>query len=193
MRFLVLTRRLSLFFVLGVAAVALRVGGAGAFPSEFNNCTLSGCHTNDSATCNGCHHHRGSLTATRDQSQYFPGQTVTVTLNGGTQSGWIRGLLYDADNVEIARRSGPTGTGDDGGTNDVVFPVQLQAPAPPTPGTYVWQAAWFGNWNDGGSVHQEQRVNVTITVVADQSDVTGEDEGTYFSKTWSRIKEKFAR
>lgn len=181
--------------LLGIAALAaiLSAGPAGAYPTEFTGCAVSGCHTNDSATCNGCHHHRGSLSATRDQSQYYPGQTVTVTLNGGSQSGWIRGLLYDENNVEIARRTGPTGTGDDGGSGDVVFPVQMQALAPATPGTYVWKAAWFGNWNDGGSVHQEQRVNVTITVVADQSSAPGPGDGGFVARTWGRIKENFSR
>jgi hypothetical protein len=173
------------------AALMLGVGGAWSFPDRFNT-YCAGCHNNDSPTCNGCHHHRGTLTATKDQSQYYPDQTVTVTLNGGTQSGWIRGLLYDHLGAEIARRTGPTGTGDDGGSGDVVFPVQLQAPAPSAPGNYTWQAAWFGNWNDGGSVHNEQRVNVTITVVENPSDVA-EDGETFVSKTWSRLKEKFAR
>jgi hypothetical protein len=187
-------RRGLLVAALIAAALLVSAGGASALPSFFSsNCALSGCHTNDTPTCNGCHHHRGSLTATKDQAQYYPGQTVTVTLNGGTQSGWIRGILYDAQNVEIARRTGPTGTGDDSQGSPVVFPVQLQAPAPGAPGNYTWKAAWFGNWNDGGSVHQEQRVNVTITVVQDPGDVADGDSPTFLNKTWGRIKEKFAR
>ena len=178
--------------VCAVLVAIASVRPAGAFPTEFNGCAISGCHNNDSATCNGCHHHRGSLSATRDQSQYYPGQVVTVTLNGGSQSGWVRGLLYDENNIEIARRTGPTGTGDDGGSGDVVFPVQMQAPAPATPGTYVWKAAWFGNWNDGGSFHNEQRVNVTITVVADPAAAPGPGEGGLIARTWSRIKENFS-
>ena len=185
-------RRGLLFAALVAAALVMTYGVASALPSFFSsNC--AGCHNNDTPTCNGCHHHRGSLSATRDQSQYYPGQTVTVTLNGGTQSGWIRGILYDELNQQIAIRTGPTGTGDDSQGNPVVFPVQLQAPAPNAPGNYTWKAAWFGNWNDGGSVHQEQRVNVTITVVENPSDVADENPPSFLNKTWGQIKEKFSR
>jgi hypothetical protein len=173
------------------AALVFGVRGAWSTPDRFNT-YCAGCHNNDSPTCNGCHYHAVNLSATKDQAQYFPGQTVTVTLNGGSQSGWIRALLYDHTGAEIARRTGPTGTGDDGGGGDVVFPAQLQAPAPGAPGNYVWQAAWYGNWNNGGSAHNEQRVNVTITVVQDQSDVA-DDPPSFVNRSWSRIKEKFAR
>lgn len=185
-------RRRLLLAVFVAAALIAPAGEALSLPSFFSS-ECSGCHNNDTPTCNGCHHHRGSLSATRDQAQYYPGQTVTVTLNGGSQSGWIRAILYDHLNQQIAIRTGPTGTGDDGLGNPVVFPAQLQAPAPNLPGNYTWRAAWFGNWNDGGSVHQEQRVSVTITVVENPSDVSGEDEPSFLNRTWGRIKEKFSR
>ncbi|MBK8231520.1 MAG: hypothetical protein IPK72_13255 [Candidatus Eisenbacteria bacterium] len=56
-----------------------------------------------------------------DKSSYQPGEAVVVTLTGGSQSGWIRGLLYDAQNTELDRKSGPTGTGDDSQGGAVTF------------------------------------------------------------------------
>ena len=174
-------------------ALGLSVCVAQAFPSYWNS-YCAGCHTDDSPSCNGCHQHRGSLSATKDKTQYDPGELVTITLNGGSQYGWVRGLLYDQDNVEIARRSGPSGTGDDGGAGDVVFPVVMQAPAPAAPGTYAWKAAWFGHPNNGGSAHEEQRVTVNITVVQNPADAPEHDEdATFVERTWSRIKESFGR
>jgi hypothetical protein len=151
--------------ILVVALLAgLSVARTEAYSSYFTT-DCAGCHShsNDTATCNGCHEHRGTLHATADQATYDPGATVTVTLTGGSQHGWIRGLLYDQNNHQIAIATGPTGTGDDGLGNPVVFPVRLQAPAPLAEGDYTWQAAWFGNNN--GSGHVENRTPVTIHVV----------------------------
>jgi hypothetical protein len=150
---------LSILILLG--PLALR---AAAHPSYFTDSCAS-CHSNDTPTCNGCHHHRGTLHATADLATYAPGGLVTVTLAGGTEHGWIRGLLYDQNGTQIAIRTGPTGTGDDGLANPVVFPVTLQAPAPTTPGDYTWQAAWFGNNNGAG--HEEGRTPVVIHVAID--------------------------
>jgi hypothetical protein len=137
---------------------------AAAEPTFFtDNC--AGCHTNDTPTCNGCHHHRGTLHATADLITYAPGAPVTITLTGGTEHGWIRGLLYDQNGTQIAIATGPTNTGDDGQANPVTFPVTLRAPAPVTPGDYTWQAAWFGNNNGAG--HEETRTPVAVHVAID--------------------------
>jgi hypothetical protein len=131
------------------------------------------CHTNDSATCNGCHAHGvwssssksvKNLRATTDQAQYRPGQTVNVTFSGGYRTGWIRAKLYNQSNQEIARITGPTGMGDDR-TNSALlrFPVLMSAPAPSTPGFYTWSAAWFGSPYDQNNSnvypHVEERVS----------------------------------
>ena len=93
-------------------------------------------------------------------------------------------MLFDLTNADIDRASGPTGAGDDGQGNAVVFPVTLQGTAPSPPGDYTWQAAWFGNSNDGGSTHGDVRTPVVIHVIPRTSDVPPLD-------TWSRIKRLF--
>jgi hypothetical protein len=149
-------------------AVALLIGwltpSTGAYSNYFyNECAVCHSHMDDAVTCNGCHFHRGTIRATADQPFYDPGATVTVTMTGGTKWGWIRGLLYDQNGTQIDIATGPTGTGDDGLGNPVVFPVALQAPAPEAPGDYAWRAAYFGSY--GGSNHGEVSTPVTIHVV----------------------------
>jgi len=168
-------------FVLGVVMAC----DTNAFPSFWNSRCAS-CHSDDTISCNGCHWHRNPLTATADQDAYAPGSTVTVTLAGGSQSGWIRGLLYDEANNELDRASGPTGTGDDGQGSPVTFPVSLQARAPYAPGPYTWEAAWFGSVNAGGGNHLESRVPVAIMVSDDSVAVPEEDQSR--ASTWSRIR-----
>ena len=164
---------------------------ASAEPTFFS-ARCASCHSNDSTTCNGCHHHRGSLIATADQPQYFPGAPVTVTLTGGTRTGWIRALLYDDHNAELARATGPTGTGDDSQGNPVVFPVALHATAPAQPGDVTWQAAWFGNLNDGGTAHGENRTPVVIHVVPNTAGVPDPEPGpSLLAATWGWIKSRF--
>ncbi|HEX9048921.1 MAG TPA: choice-of-anchor D domain-containing protein [Anaeromyxobacter sp.] len=112
----------------------------------------SPCHGASVTTCNGCHHHgtHASATATSsisvsgtlDSTIYAPGATVTVTITGGDQSGWVRTLLYDQNMKELARSSCPGGTG---GCTTTGYPVTLTATAPATPGTYTWAVAWYGN------------------------------------------------
>ncbi len=149
--------------------VALLVGvspRSGATPTLFET-RCDTCHNDDSSTCAGCHQHRGTLIATADQTVYAPGQLVTVTLDhSNSYSGWIRGLLYDDQGAQIDITTGPTGTGDDGLGNPITFPVDLQAEAPSEPGTYVWEAAWFGG-NNTGTGHFETRTPVTVTVEID--------------------------
>jgi len=142
------------------------------------------CHSDDTPSCDGCHEHHGNVTALVDQAEYEPGAIVTVTLDGGSRGGWVRGVLYDHDGTEVARATGPTGTGDDGAGDAVTFPVTLQAAAPAEPGQYTWEAAWFGSVTSGGGNHTEDGDLVTITV-ASASAVPDEDEPV---ATWGRIK-----
>jgi hypothetical protein len=156
-----------LFVVTGMGAFHFYDTEALARPQYFTDRGCTGCHASPvAATCNGCHHHGNSgLSAATDKTSYTPGETVTATLSGGSESGWIRAILYDQNNVQIAISSG-NASGMGGST---AFPAPLSAPAPSTPGTYTWQMAYFGN-QDGtgtGDVHSEVRVNTnSFTVTA---------------------------
>lgn len=178
-------RRLRFLLLLFPLVIASGVAPVDAKPSYFASRCAS-CHTNDTQTCNGCHHHVDTIAAIANHTTYPPGAAVTVTLDGGTEHGWIRAVLYDQANNVVARRSGPTSAGDDGLANAVVFPATLTAVAPMQPGDYTWQAAWFGNSGDGGSAHGEVRTPVVIHVVASASDV--EVEPPVRRTTWDRIK-----
>ena len=168
---------LAAFLIIALATLA------GAEPTFWTSRGCSGCHTDDTATCNGCHMHDGNLAAHAGAASYGPGDPVIVTLTGGSQHGWIRGILYDQNGTEIYRATGPTGTGDDGQGNQVTFPVAMQGTAPAIPGSYVWEAAWFGNNN--GSGHYELRRPVTILV----EDInTGIPVSPVDSRSWAQIK-----
>jgi len=170
---------------LGLALLVVPMRGSLARPTFFTNQCAS-CHSNDTPTCNGCHYHIGTLSATADRPAYYPGDAVTVTLNGGTQTGWIRAILYNENHTELVRRTGPTHTGDDGQANPVVFPVSLQTTAPLQLGDHVWQASWFGN-NDG-SGHIENLANVTIRVVQDPAAI---EDPPALLKTWGWLRSAF--
>jgi hypothetical protein len=170
MMFRVLSRILALFAV--AMCLTLFASKTASAESGFFNSYCASCHSNDTATCDGCHAHGvwqnsaktvRNLTATTDLNRYQPGQTVTVTFSGGYRTGWIRAILYNNVGAEIDRVTGPTGTGDDGtGSLTQQFPVVLQAPAPSAPGFYRWTVAWFGNAFDANffnnSQHIEERV-----------------------------------
>ena len=117
----------------------------------------SGCHGATPTTCNGCHEHgvngrTGSpQSATVNKTTFAPGENVIVTLRGGRTSsatngtgGWVRGILY-RDNVEIARSAGTVAPGNIGPSGGSGLPITFTTPAPTTPGTYTYAAAWFGN------------------------------------------------
>ena len=170
-------KRSSILLLAALAIFAL-AAPVSAYPTFFDQRCAS-CHSNDTATCNGCHHHGPSgLSAAADASSYSPGAPVTVTLSGGSQHGWVRGILYDENDVVMALASGPTGTGDDSQGGAVTLPVQLSAAAPITAGAHAWQAAWFGAENAGGGAHSEVRRSVTINVEATPVDDTN----------WSNIR-----
>lgn len=173
---------LSLVFFVAIFA-CLIPGTASAYPSLWDNRCAS-CHSDDTASCNACHEHHGNISAEADQATYDPGAIVTVTLDGGSRGGWVRGLLYNQGGTEIDRASGPTGTGDDGAGDPVVFPITLQATAPSAPGQYTWSAAWFGAPNSGGGAHTEDSTPVTITVEAASA---VPDEGPPVT-AWGQVK-----
>ncbi len=151
-----------LFFFLLFAASAFLAGRADAQSSFFSGRGCTSCHSAAGSTCKGCHFHGASnLRATPNKTTFAPGETVTVTFNGGSQSGWVRGILY-RDNVEVARSSGAGGMG--GGPS---LPITFTTPAPTAPGSYTYAAAWFGNTANNGSTHGEVRApSFTITVSA---------------------------
>lgn len=154
---------------------AMCLGLASAEPSFYDNDCRS-CH-GAARTCDGCHMHKGSLSATADQAEYEPGEPLVVRLHGGSEGGWIRALLYDETNTEVGR------------ANHVPFPADIAATAPMEPGVYDWEAAWYGNNN--GSGHIERRTPVTITVTEPPASVEDEDEPSFLTETWGRIKNLF--
>jgi len=130
---------------------------AAAHPAYYDsNC--SSCH-GTTQTCAGCHAHGThadsskstiNLTGTTDNVSYVEGTSVSVTIAGGYRSGWVRAILYDDKGVELARSTGPSGTG--GGAS---LPVTLIGQAPPydaAGGTignsHRWKVAWYGNAYD---------------------------------------------
>ncbi len=128
-------------------------GPAGATSSLFTS-DCSGCHS--VSTCAGCHAHGVhsssaksdlNLSASTDKTSYQPGESMSVTINGGYRSGWVRAILYSGDpaagGVEITRSTGPSGIG--GGSS---FPITLTAAAPAAAGSYTYYASWYGNQYD---------------------------------------------
>ena len=142
-----------LAFALAVAVAAAHAPPAAAISSYYtSNC--SGCHGTTVATCNGCHAHgthadssKSSINVggTLNKTSFAPGETVTVTVNGGYRTGWVRVVLFDQTGRELARSSCPGGMG---GCSTSVYPVTLTAPAPTTAGSYAWMVAWYGNQFD---------------------------------------------
>lgn len=136
-----------------LAVAALWAAQAAATPSLYTaSCTA--CHSPTVNTCNGCHAHGThsssaktniNVSGTLNKTSYAPGETVSVTVTGGYRTGWVRVLLFDGAGTELARSSCPGGLG---GCTTSSFPQTLTAPAPTTPGTYTWAAAWYGNQFD---------------------------------------------
>lgn len=156
-----------------LTAFQLKGTEALAYPAYFTtNC--AGCHAAPvAATCNGCHHHGPvSLKGATNKTSYAPGETVSVTISGGSQSGWLRAILYDQNNKQVAISNG----NDSGMGHSTTFPATLSAPAPTLPGTYTWKAAWFGNSYDSGnptaSAHGEVSVNTNSFTVVAPADTT---------------------
>jgi hypothetical protein len=146
--------RITLLFLLVASLFVLPILANNAFSQSgfYTSQGCDGCHT-ATTTCNGCHAHGThpnksmnsiNVAGATNKASYAPGETVTVTITGGYRNGWIRAVLRDQNNVELARTSGPdSGIGSSG-----TYPVTLSAPAPATPGTYTWKVGWYGNEYD---------------------------------------------
>jgi hypothetical protein len=156
-----------LFTALTVAVCQFGRMEAQAYSGYYaSNC--GGCHAAaTTTTCNGCHHHGpASLKGTTDKTSYAPGETVSVTISGGSQSGWVRAILYDQNNTQVAISSGnASGMG-----HSTTFPAVLNAPAPTAANTYTWKVAWYGNSYDSSSptasAHGEVSVSTNSFTVA---------------------------
>jgi Glucodextranase, domain B len=152
-----ITGRAAIFFILAVAmAFVFQLNGreAQAQSSYFTSQGCSGCHSAPvAASCNGCHAHGThpssakssiNVAGATNKASYAPGETVTVTITGGYRTGWFRAVLYNQNSIELARSTG----NDSGMGSSTTYPATLSAPAPTTPGTYTWKAAWYGNKYD---------------------------------------------
>ncbi len=148
---------LTLLAVFAVTVLVAWVPVAESVSGYYTSQGCTDCHAATPTTCKGCHAHGThssvagngiNITGTTNTTSYNPGQTVSVTIAGGVNSGWVRAILYNQNMVELARSTG-TATGGMGGGAST--PVTLTAPAPTTPGTYTWNVAWYGNSYDGGT------------------------------------------
>ena len=160
-------------FMLALGVVQFLGSEARAQSSYFSSRGCTSCHGAPvAASCKGCHHHGASpLSGATNKVSYAPGETVTVTINSGSRTGWVRTILYDQNNIQVAISSG----NESGMGSSTLLPSLLSAPAPSTPGTYTWQAAYFGNedGNGTGDVHSEVRVNTnSFTVTGAPSETT---------------------
>ena len=151
-------KKTSILFVCMIALVAFVtwVPDADSRESYFTstpgqNLSCADCHVSASVTCAGCHAHGVhssnakndiNVIAITDFLTYAPGETVTVSISGGSRDGWVRTILYDETGAEVNRSTGPTGDGDG---PQFFGPIDLTAPAPTAPGTYTWTASWYGN------------------------------------------------
>jgi len=154
------------FFTIALGVSPLWSSEATAQSSYFSARGCVDCHAAPvAASCNGCHYHgNAALRAATNKASYAPGETVTATLSGGSRSGWIKAILYDQSNTQLAASTGnASGMG-----GSATFPAALTAPAPTTPGSYTWKMAYYGNSN--GTGHGEVAVNTNaFTVVATQA------------------------
>ncbi len=175
-------QRTAILFLFAVTFAVIQFWGtqAQAHSSYFTTyCT--GCHSSaTSATCNGCHHHGPvNLKGATDKASYAPGATVSVTITGGSQSGWFRAILYDQNNNQVAISNG----NDSGMGHTTTYPAVLTAPAPTTPGTYTWKVAWFGNSFDSNNMSASSHGQVTASTnsftVAAPADTTAPVVGTF--------------
>jgi len=162
------SRVLMLFvFAMTIMSFQLWRTEAQAQSSFFTSRGCVDCHgAPTAATCAGCHHHSGTLTATKNKTtSYAPGETVTITLTAsGARTGWVGARLYSQTGAEIARSTGAQ-SGMGGSTT---YPAVLSAPAPAAAGTYTWRIAYLGNedGNGSGDVHSEKSANVSVVVAA---------------------------
>lgn len=170
--------------ILFLALLVTTTSDARATPEVYEmECAF--CHVDDTPTCAGCHNHHLDLVAETDAVYYTPGEPVSVTLSGAELPGWIRAILYDHEDTEVDRSTGPTGTGDDGHgpavADSIITPVILEGTAPREVGTYTWRAAYFGVFDIREAGHGEKSVPVTIAVV----------DTSQARSSWGRVKSRY--
>lgn len=154
-----------IIFTMTLGAVQFWGTETQAQSSFFTSRGCSACHAAPVvASCKGCHYHgASSLSGATNKTSYAPGETVSVTINSGSRSGWVRAILYDQNNQQVAISNG----NESGMGKSTTLPTVLSAPAPTVAGTYRWKAAWFGNINNTGSAHGEVTANTnSFTVTA---------------------------
>src|SRR5918912_2828144 len=149
-------RAFALVVTLGAVALCWP-GPAAAWNYFYEDKGCVTCH-GPTRTCAGCHSHGThglssmqdfNVTATASKAFYTAGEDVVVTIKGGYLCGWVRVSLLDDQMVELAKSSGPGGLGN-GADACTTGGIQLRAPAPAQPGSYVWYGSWFGNKFDKG-------------------------------------------
>ena len=133
-----------LICIITLTAFCIWAPDSSAKQEYYGNYSCSVCHTPAPVTCTGCHRHgTRNFTATTNKLTYAPGESITVSISGGTndESGWVRLILYDQDGNEVARSTGPSGRG---GGPTFPGPIKLIATAPADPGIYTLSASWYG-------------------------------------------------
>ena len=143
-------------------------------------------------TCNGCHAHGThsssvksdiNITATTDNSTYNVGDTISITVNGGYKSDWVRVNVYDDTGTLVAQSKGAC----DATISSVMacaegdsLPVTLTAIASST-GTQMWTASWYGNINDGagsvGGISSPQSISTGVTNTGWLEDLNNAEHG----------------
>ena len=101
-----------LICIITLTAFCIWLPDSSAKEEYYGNYNCSLCHTPAPVTCTGCHRHgTRNFTATTNKLAYAPGESITVSISGGTndESGWVRLILYDQDGNEVARSTGPSG------------------------------------------------------------------------------------
>ena len=105
-------------------------------------------------------------------------------MNGSTRQAWARAILYNQNDQEIARITGPTNTGDDGvASSRLRYPFVLQAPAPTQPGAYTWKMSWWGNNDGSGHIEGTRNLTNSFQVVAPLTGVVTINSGAAYANS----------